>query len=112
MSENERFTEENENGFNVFKLFVNAKMVCSARTQAYSMLMNIKTTEGEERKGYAKRLLLHIEELARNEGATKMQTDDIDLCDYKMICLLKSMRYELKPIEGDGRGFLEGEKSF
>ncbi len=112
MNENEGFTEEKENGFYFFKLFVNAIMVCGARTAGYSILTSITTTKGEERKGYAKRMLFHIEELARNDGATKMQTTNIDPCNYEMVCLMKSMRYELKHIEGDGGGFLEGEKSF
>jgi hypothetical protein len=94
----------------VFELIVNEKVVSSARTEPYSLLLDIKTTEGEEGQGYAKKLLMHIEKIAKEQNAKTMKTSDIDPCDYKAICFFKSMNYVLNPIERDEKNFLEGKK--
>jgi GNAT superfamily N-acetyltransferase len=106
----EQITEEREGDEFVYKLSVNDKMVCGARIEPYSLLSDIKTTEGEEGKGYAKKLLTHIEKIARENNAKTMETNDIDPCDYKAICFFKSMDYRLNLIEKDETKFLEGKK--
>lgn len=105
----EQITEEVENSERVFKLIVNGEVVSSARTLHYSFLLNIRTKEEEKRKGYGKKLLRYIEELAKENGAKEMKTDDIDSCSSEAVCFFKSMRYRLEPIKGDNM-FLEGKK--
>jgi len=106
----DQITVEQEGDEFVYKLIVNDKMVCGARIEPHSLLLNIKTTEGEEGKGYAKKLLMHIEKIAREQNAKTMETSDIDPCDYKAICFFKSMNYRLDLIERDETKFLEGKK--
>jgi hypothetical protein len=106
----EQIIERQEGDECVFELIVNEKVVSGARTEPYSLLLNVKTTEGEEGKGYAKKLLMHIEKIAREHNAKSMKTSDIDPCDYKTVCFLKSMDYILDPIEKDETKFIEGKK--
>lgn len=106
----EQITVEQDGDEFVYKLIVNDKVVCGARIEPHSLLLNIKTTEGEEGKGYAKKLLMHIEEIARENNAKTMETSDIDPCDYKAICFFKSMDYRLNLIKKDETKFLEGKK--
>lgn len=63
----EHITEEQEGDEFVYKLIVNGKTVCGARTESHSLLLSIKTTEREEGKGYAKKLLTHIEKSQENK---------------------------------------------
>lgn len=105
----EQITEEIENDEHVYKLIIHKDVVCSARILPYSLLLKITTTKGEEGKGYGKKLLSHIEKLAKKNGAPTMKTNDIDSCDYKTVCFLKSMGYTFKPIEGNEK-FLEATK--
>jgi len=95
----EQITEEIENNEHVFKLFVDGKMMCGARTLSYSLLLNITTTKGEERKGYSKKPLRHIEELAKENGVKQMKTDNIDSCSSEAVCFFKNMGYRLEPIK-------------
>jgi GNAT superfamily N-acetyltransferase len=106
----EQIVQEQEGDERVFKLFVDGKTVCSARTLPYSLLLNITTTKGEEGKGYGKKLLSHIEKVAKEHNVTVMKTDDIDPCNYKAVCLFKSMGYRFEQIEGDKRNFIEATK--
>jgi len=106
----EQITVAQEGDEFVYKLIVNDKMVCGARIKLHSLLLNIKTSEGEEGKGYAKKLLMHIEKIARENNAKTMETSDIDPCDYIAICFFKSMDYRLNLIEKDETKFLEGKK--
>lgn len=105
----EQITEEPENDERVYKLIVNGKTVCCARTLPYSMLLKIETKKEEKRKGYGKKLLGYIEELARKNDAKEMKTDDIDSCSSEAVCFFRSMGYRLEPIKGDEM-FLEGKK--
>ena len=93
----------------VFKLVVDGKEMCGARTQLYSHLLSITTIKGEEGKGYGKKLLSHIEELAKKNGAPTMMTSDIDKCAYETVCFFKSMGYRFKPDEQNGQ-FIEATK--
>jgi hypothetical protein len=43
----EQIVERQEDDERVFELHVNGKVVWGARTEPYSLLLNIKTTEGE-----------------------------------------------------------------
>ena len=106
----EHIIEEQEGDEFVYKLIVRDKMVCGARTESHSLLLTIKTTEGEEGKGYAKKLLTQIEKTAREQYAKTMKTSDIDPCDYKAICFFKSMGYRLNLIEKGKTKSLEGKK--
>jgi hypothetical protein len=106
----EQVTVEQEDDEFTYKLIVNDKTVCGAKTGLHSLLLDIKTTEGKEGKGYAKKLLIHIEKIAREQNAKTMKTSDIDPCNYKAICFFKSMKYRLNPIERDETKFLEGKK--
>jgi GNAT superfamily N-acetyltransferase len=108
----ERITEEQDGDERVFRLFVDEKMVCSARIIPYSLLLDIKTVDGEEGKGYGKKLLAHIEKVAKEHNAVSMKTDDVDPCNYRAVCLLKSMGYIFTRIEGDKGGFVEARKDF
>lgn len=87
----EQITEEVENDEHVYKLVVDKEVVCSARTIPYSLLLDIHTKEEKRGRGYGKKLLKHIEELAKKNGATTMKTNDIDSCDYKTVCFFKNM---------------------
>jgi len=106
----EQITVQQEDDELVYKLIVNNKMVCGAKTESYNLLLNIKTTEGEEGKGYAKKLLTYIEKVAREHNAKTMKTDDIDPCNYRAVSLFKSMGYAFTPIVGDASGFIEATK--
>lgn len=107
----EQITTEQEDDEFVYKLIVNDKMVCGARTESHSLLLSIKTTKGEEGRGYAKKLLTYLEKVAKEHGATEMKTDDIDPCNYVAICLFKSMGYIFTPIKGDEQKFIEATKN-
>lgn len=106
----EQVTVEQEGDEFAYKLIVNDEIVCGARTESHNLLLSIKTKESKEGKGYAKKLLMHIEKIARENNAETMETSDIDPCDYKAICFFKSMDYRLNPIEKDETKFLEGKK--
>ena len=109
MADNERYTEVHDRDNIVFSLMVVDKEVCSARILPFSLLLNIHTAPSQEGKGYAKKLLSHIEKIAQENNAKIMQTDDIDPCDFKAVCFFKSMNYTLTPIKGNEK-FLEGKK--
>jgi hypothetical protein len=106
----EKIVEEVDGDNLVFRLLVNDKEMSYARTLHYDFLVYIQATKGEEGKGYGRKLLTHIEKLAKEHNAKVMKTSDIDPCDYKTISFFKSMGYRLKPVEGDKRKFLEAEK--
>jgi GNAT superfamily N-acetyltransferase len=107
----EQIIEEQEDGELVFKLIVDGKVMCVARTIPYSYLGKIKTTEGEEGKGYGKKLLTHIEKVAKEHDVKIMKTSDIDPCDYTAVSFFKTMGYRFKQIEGDERKFIEATKN-
>src|SRR4030042_5698493 len=104
----DQITMNQEDDEFVYRLDVNGKAVCGARTESYRILLSIKTADGEEGKGYAKKLLTHIETIAKENSVRIMETSDIDPCDYKAICFFKSMNYTLSPIKKDQENFLEG----
>lgn len=105
----EQITEKPDNHERVYKLLIDEKVVCSARTLPYSILLKIETVKEEEGKGYGKKLLKHIEELARKNDAPTMKTSDIDKCDYETVCFFKSMGYRFKPDE-QNEHFIEATK--
>jgi hypothetical protein len=106
----ERIVEEVDGDNLVFRLLVNDKEACWARILPYSVLVEIQTTKGEEGKGYGKKLLTHIEKVAKEHNVMVMKTSDIDPCDYKVVSFFKNMGYRFKPIEGDETKFIEAEK--
>jgi len=105
----QKITEEVENGEYVYKLVINGKVMCGARTKSHCLLLTITTTKGEEGKGYGKTLLRHIEELAKKNGAPTMKTSDIDKYAYETICFFKSMGYRFTPDEQNEQ-FVEATK--
>ena len=110
MANNERYTEEHDGDNIVFRLMVDDKEeVCSARILPFSLLLNIHTAPSQGGKGYAKKLLSHIEKIAQENNVKAMQTSDIDPCDFKAVCFFKSLGYTLTPIKDDDK-FLEGKK--
>ena len=58
---------EKEDDMRVYRLLANGKVVSTARTLD-SILLTIGTVSGDRKKGYATRLLHHIEEEARHKG--------------------------------------------
>ena len=107
----EQIIVEQEDSECVFKLIVDGKIMCSARTLSYNLLLKIGTATGEEGKGYGKKLLKHIEKVAKEHNVSTMQTDDIDPCDHKAVCFFKSMGYKLRPIENDTRGLARARQT-
>jgi hypothetical protein len=61
----------------IYRLLVNGKVVSTARTLD-GLLLTIGTVSDDRKKGYATRLLHHIEEEASHKGAKKFHTSDID----------------------------------
>ena len=106
----EQIIEESENCEQVYKLVADGKMLCGARTLPYSLLLSITTTKGEEGKGYGKKLLNHIEEVAMKNDAPTMETNGIDKCDYKTVCFFKSRGYRFKPDE-QNKQFIKATKN-
>jgi len=109
MTSKEEIKEEKEGDEHIFKLIVDGKIVCVARTLPYSFLGDIRTTLGEEGKGYAKKLLAYLEKIAEKHNAKNMETTDIDPSNYRIVSLLKSMGYRFEPIEGD-KHFIKATK--
>jgi hypothetical protein len=99
-----------ENDEHIFELIVKHSVVCSAKTLGYEILESISTIEYERRKHYATKLLLHIEELARQNETTIMKTTDIDSKDTVVVLFFTKMGYTLQPI-GTNDQFLEGVKN-
>ena len=62
----EQIIEEQEDDEHIFKLIIDGKVMCVARTLPYEFLLKINTTIGEEGKGYGTKLLTHIEKVVRN----------------------------------------------
>jgi GNAT superfamily N-acetyltransferase len=102
--------ESEEDDVTIFKLFVNEKLVSWAKTLLYSFLEDIHTANVEKRKGYGRKLLVHIEKNAKAHGATTMKTIEIDSSNDGAIVFFRSMNYRLRPIENNATGFLEGTK--
>ena len=102
--------ESEEDDEIIFKFFVNEKLVSWARTLLYSFLKEIHTAHAEKRKGYGRKMLIHIEKNAKAHGSTQMKTIEIDPCSYEAISFFADMRYQLEPIKDDATGFLEGTK--
>jgi len=98
-----------ENDEHIFELTIGDKTVCSARTLGHGLLENITTAEYERRKHYGTKLLLRIEDIARQNGVTSIRTTDIDSKDTAAVSFFRKMGYELEPTEEDGQ-FLEGSK--
>jgi hypothetical protein len=94
----------------VYTLFVNGKKVCGAKVLPYSLLLDITTTQGEEGKGYGKKLLAYIEKIAKKNNVVTMKTDEIDPCAWKTVSFFKSMGYRFNLIEGDEGKFIEATK--
>lgn len=102
--------ESEEDDEIIFKLFANEKLVSWAKTLLYSFLKEIHTAHAEKRKGYGRKMLIHIEKNAKVHGVTLMKTSEIDPCSHEAISFFSSMGYQLKPIEDDVAGFLKGTK--
>jgi len=102
--------ESEEDDEIIFRLFVNEKLVSWAKTLLYSFLKEIHTAHAEKRKGYGRKLLTHIEKNAKAHGVALMKTIEIDPCGHEATSFFVSMGYQLKPIEDDVTGFLEGTK--
>jgi hypothetical protein len=80
---------------------------CNSFLQSFGEHHNHKRREG---KGYGKKLLSHIEKVAKEHNVTTIKTSDIDPCDHRVVSFFKSMGYRFKSIEGDEAKFIEGEK--
>ena len=102
--------ESEEDDEIVFKFFSNEKLVSWAKTLLYSYLKEINTAHVEERKGYGRKLLVHIEKNAKEHGATIMKTGEIDSNNYETIGFFRSMGYGLRPIEHCATCVFEGTK--
>lgn len=102
------FSVKRENDEWVYQMRVNGKVVCTAKTLD-SILLTISTHHEERRKGYATTLLRHIEDKARQSGAKRFQTSDIDSTVEEAVRFFKKNGYTLTPIVGDEE-FLEGTK--
>jgi len=92
------------------RLFVNGEIVSWAKTLLYSFLEDIHTANVEKRKGYGRKLLVHIEKNAKAHGATTMKTSEIDSSNDGAIGFFRSMGYGLRSIEHYGTCFFEGTK--
>jgi ribosomal protein S18 acetylase RimI-like enzyme len=104
--------ESEEDDETIFKLFVNEKLVSWAKTLLYSFLEDIHTANVEKRKGYGRKLLVHIEKNAKAHGATTMKTSEIDSSNDGAIGFFRSMGYGLRSIEHYGTCFLKEQKNF
>jgi GNAT superfamily N-acetyltransferase len=102
--------ESEEDDEITLRLFADGEIVSWAKTLLYSFLEEIHTAHAEKRKGYGRRLLVHIEKIAKAHGAATMKTSYIDSCSDEAVGFFRSMGYELKPIVNDVTGFLEGTK--
>ena len=102
--------ESEEDDEIVVKLFANEKLVSWAKTLLYSYLKEIHTAHAEKRKGYGRKLLTHIEKNAEAHGVGIIKTSEIDPCSHEAISFFVSMGFQLKPIENNVNGFLEGTK--
>ena len=102
--------ESEEDDEIIFKLFANEKLVSWAKTLLYSFLKEIHTAKSEKRKGYGRKLLAHIEKTAEAHGVATMTTCEIDPCSDEATSFFVKMGYQLRPIENDLAGFLEGTK--
>ncbi len=103
--------EESEEDDEVtFRFFVNGEIVSWAKTLLYSYLKEIHTAIGEKHKGYCRKLVSHIEKIAKAHGATTMKTGYNDSCSDEAAGFFRSMGYGLKPIENDALRFLEVTK--
>jgi ribosomal protein S18 acetylase RimI-like enzyme len=102
--------ESEEDDEMIFKLFVNEKLMAWAKTLLYSSLKDIHTANVEKRKGYGRKLLVHIEKNAKAHGATTMKTSEIDSSNDGAIGFLRSMGYRLRSIEHYGTCVFEGTK--
>ena len=102
------FFMKRENDESVYQMRVNGKVVCIVKTLE-SILLTISTHQDERRKGYATTLLRHIEDKARQSGARRLQTSDIDSTVEEAVRFFKKNGYTLTPIAGD-ESFLEGTK--
>jgi GNAT superfamily N-acetyltransferase len=106
----EQIIEEQEGDEHIFKLIIDKKIMCTARTLAYRHLEKIKTTTGEEGKGYGKKLLTYIEKVAKEHDVKVMETSDIDPYDYATVSFFKTLGYRFSPVEGDKQKFIEAAK--
>jgi len=99
--------ESEEDDELIFSFFVNGELVSWAKTQLYSSLKEIHTAIGEKHKGYARKLLSHIEKNAKVHGATTMKAYYYNSCNEEAAGFFRSMGYGPKPIENDAPRFLE-----
>lgn len=111
MTPKEEILEATKDNKLFLRLVIDGKMMCGAEIFPYSCLLDITTTLGEEEKGYAKKLLTYVEKIAKEHKTETMKTDDIDPCNYKIVCLLKSMGYRFHEIKHDERKFIEATKN-
>jgi ribosomal protein S18 acetylase RimI-like enzyme len=102
--------ESEEDDEITLRLFADGEIVSWAKTLLYGFLEEIHTAHGEKRKGYGRKLLVHIEKIAEAHGAATMKTSYIDSCSDEAVGFFRSMGYELKPIVNGVTGFLEGTK--
>jgi len=93
------------------RLFADGEIVSWAKTLLYSFLEEIHTAHAEKRKGYGRKLIVHIEKNAKAHGATAMKTSDIDPCNDEAIGFFMRMDYELKPSVNDASGLIMGTKN-
>ena len=102
--------ESEEDDEITLRLFADGEIVSWAKTLLYSFLEEIHTAHAKKRKGYGRKLLVHIEKIAKAHGAATMKTSYIDSCSDEAVGFFRSMGYELKPIVNGVTGFLEGTK--
>ncbi|MCW4017795.1 MAG: GNAT family N-acetyltransferase [Candidatus Bathyarchaeota archaeon] len=102
--------ESEEDDEVIFKLFVNGEIVSWAKTLLYSYLKEIHTAVGEKRKGYSRKLLSHIEKIARAHGATTMKVYYADAWSDEATVFFRRMGYGISPVENGASRFLETNK--
>lgn len=92
--------EESEEDDEVtFRFFVNGEIVSWAKTLLYSYLKEIHAAIGEKRKGYGRKLLSYIEEIAKTHGATAIKACYADSGSDEAPVFFRSMGYVLNPVE-------------
>lgn len=107
----EKIEVTQEDDCRIWKLVVDGKVVSTAKTLLFGSLFTIGTIPEEQHKGYATKLLHHIEEAAKKEGVTTMKTlqPHIESTDWKAVSFFRKMGYTLTPVQGEDE-MLEASK--
>jgi GNAT superfamily N-acetyltransferase len=114
---NERIIETQEESEEddeiTFTLLVDGKIVSWAKTLLYSYLKEIHTARKEKRKGYGRKLLSHIEKIAKAHGSTTMKTAYYDSYGDEAAGFFRSMDYGLtRMMRQDSNGYRKRQNCF